>query len=64
MRILQRILDQKKYLLIQMNESKLGMNTGVRVLCLLVQKLILAKIVGLRQLMVVDRLVVVMLFQV
>ena len=61
MKIRQRILNQKKYLLIQINVNKLGTNTDVKVFCLLVrvQELILSKIVDLGQMVVVDRLVVV-----
>ena len=61
----QRILSQKKYLLIKINGNKLGMNTDVTVFCLLVgaQELILSRIVDLGQMMVVGKLVVVLLFQ-
>ena len=36
MKIRQGILDKKKYLLIQINENKLGTNTDLKVFCLLV----------------------------
>ncbi|KAH9698134.1 hypothetical protein KPL71_023896 [Citrus sinensis] len=66
LRICQRILDKKKYLLTQMNENKLGINTSAMVFCLLVQvqELIFSKTVDLGQLVVVDKLMVALLFQV
>ena len=49
-----------------MNENKLGINTSAMVFCLLVQvqELIFSKTVDLGQLVVVDKLMVALLFQV